>query len=286
MRRNKLLCLLALLAAAAGLLAGCTASADPTASSAETVPAQGLRIYCFQAGKADAFLLWNEAGAVLIDTGESGFGKTVLAKLSELGIDRLAYLIVTHFDKDHVGGAKKILRSVPVEKVLQSNCPKEGADAYENYRTALEEESIEPVTVRQTLRFSLGDALFTVDPPAQERYEEDPSNNSSLIVTIACGQTLLLFLGDAKELRLREYLATEPGRFDFVKMPYHGRALESLPALLEQICPRFAVISSSDDEPEDALTLELLRKAGTRILLTREGPAELSTDGTELRVIG
>ena len=36
-----------------------------------------LKVYCFQAGKADAFLLYTENSAVLIDTGESGFGKTI-----------------------------------------------------------------------------------------------------------------------------------------------------------------------------------------------------------------
>ena len=181
-------------------LAGCGGGPTPaTTEPSETAApvSDTLNLWCFEAGKADAFLLWNESGAVLIDTGESGFGKTILEKLSELGIERLDYLIVTHFDKDHVGGAKKLLSAIPVGTVLQSNCPKTGADAYEKYVAALAAAGIEASTVRQTLRFTLGDVRFTVDPPAAEHYETDASNNSSLIVSVTHGADSLLFCGDA-----------------------------------------------------------------------------------------
>ena len=97
------------LAVLAGLLTGCMEKRTPSTTGAgetdTTVQpaASTLNLWCFQAGKADAFLLWNESGTVLIDTGESGFGKEILKKLQELGIQRLDYLIITHFDKDHVG---------------------------------------------------------------------------------------------------------------------------------------------------------------------------------------
>ena len=138
------------------LLGGCAGTpGETTAQSTEPTPVSAtLKLYCFQAGKADAFLLWNEAGAVLIDTGESGFGKTILAKLEELGIERLDWLILTHFDKDHVGGAKKLLSELPVGCVLQSNCPKPGAEAYEKYCKALEERNISPVTLREPGRLT------------------------------------------------------------------------------------------------------------------------------------
>ena len=73
---KQIICVLLVLAL---LLGGCggTPSETTPASADDPVPAvtSTLRAYCFQAGKADAFLFWNDAGAVLIDTGESGFGK-------------------------------------------------------------------------------------------------------------------------------------------------------------------------------------------------------------------
>ena len=109
--------LIAVLAALTGLLTGCVATPEPTETAAPTEPTTSetaapvtstLNIYCFQAGKADAFLFWNEDGTLLIDKGESGFGKTVLEKLTELEIEHPDYLLITHFDKDHLGGAKNL----------------------------------------------------------------------------------------------------------------------------------------------------------------------------------
>lgn len=296
MRRSGLLALVLL--ALTCLLTGCVsdpASTEgaPTASAQTTAATQvppappvssALKLWCFQAGKADAFLLWNESGAILIDTGESGFGKVILQKLSELGVRRLDALIVTHFDKDHVGGAKKLLSAIPVERVLQSNCPKPGADAYENYLAALAEQGLEPLTVRTAATLTLGDAVLTVDPPAQARYLEDASNNSSLIVTVQHGQNRLLFCGDAEELRLSEFLSRDPGLCAVVKLPHHGRYQATLQKLLTATRPTWAIITSSDEEPEDAETLQLLEQTGVQALCTRAAPIQIVSDGSTLSV--
>ena len=281
--------ILALLSALAALLTAC-GGAESTGASSDAPSETGasaagtFQVYCFQAGKADAFLLWNDEGAVLIDTGESGFGKTILTKLSELGITRLDYLIITHFDKDHVGGAKKLLSDLPVGTVLQSNSPKEDADAYENYVAALAAAGIEPVTVREELTFTLGGVTCTVNPPARETYAEDASNNSSLIVTVTHGANRLLFCGDAENLRLAEFLERDPGLCAFVKLPHHGQYQKTLKTLLELTGPTWALITSSEDEPEEQKTLDLLESYGVEPLLTRASAWLVTSDGKTLTV--
>ncbi|MBQ1372269.1 MAG: MBL fold metallo-hydrolase [Oscillospiraceae bacterium] len=278
--------LLVVLAALAALLLGCGDNSEEAERRKYASADASLHLWCFQAGKADAFLLWNDAGAILIDTGESGYGKTILTKLSELGIRRLNALILTHFDKDHVGGAKKILNEIPVERVLQSNCPKPGAEAYENYLQALTSQRMEPTTVREPMELSLGSATLRIDPPAEECYPEDESNNSSLVVTVCCGEQRMLFCGDAEALRLQELLARQPGHCELLKLPHHGRYQELLEELLTQTQPRYAVITSSEAEPEDAETMELLAEHGVEALLTRNGAFEIVGDGKSLQVFG
>ena len=288
MKRKRILRLLALLTALSGLLTGCGGGeADPetTAVSSRTADAADpLNIYCFQAGKADAFLLWNGSGAILIDTGESGFGKVVVEKLKELGIQKLDYLILTHFDKDHVGGAKKVLESVAVGSILQSNCPKEGASAYEKYLAAVADLDLAPVTVREKLTLTLGGAVLDVDPPAEETYAEDPSNNSSLIVTVTHGENRLLFTGDALNARLSEFLLTDPGTCVLVKLPHHGAWQSTLESLLQKTKPRYALITSSDEEPEDERTLDLLARYGVETFLSRTAPVQIVSDGKTLQI--
>ncbi len=285
MRSKKLVLYLILIC----VLSGCGGKATAFTSATAKTPGSEtstLNVWCFQAGKADAFLFWNETGAVLIDTGESGFGKTILEKLAELDIKRLDYLLITHFDKDHVGGAKKLLSGIPVGTVLQSNSPKEGAEAYEKYLAALESCGLEPVTVRQTMSFSLGETVFTVNPPEKDSYPQDESNNSSLIVTVSHGNHRLLFCGDAEDLRTEEFLETKPGRFDFVKLPHHGKYQKTLRELLNETRPDYALITSSEEEPEEPETMELLSEFSVEALLTRNGPIQIicTADGLTAKI--
>lgn len=269
-RISALLCLLAAL-----LFCGAAAPAEP--------PGPALRGYFFQAGKADAILLTTENGAVLIDCGEKGFGKEIVSYCTDHGVEKLDCLIVTHFDKDHVGGAARVLRELPVDRVLQSNFPKDSIE-YAHYLKALRRAGLEAVTVREPLSFTLDGVRFTVDPPRLERYADSPSNNASLIVTVSCGDRRLLLPGDAETARLTEWLADEPGSFDLVKMPHHGNWDRALPSLLAETRPAFAVITSSEKEPESAKTLALLEDGGAAVFLTREAPVLLRCEGAELRV--
>ena len=269
------------------LLCGCGEPAQPETETetarSKTAAGTELEVCCFSAGKADAFLLYTEGGAVLIDCGEKGFGKEILAYMEAEKIESLDYLIVTHFDKDHVGGAAKILNSVPVGTVLQSNCPKD-SEAYEKYLKALSSASIEPVTVRETLTFALDGVRYTVDPPRKDNYASDDSNNSSLIVSVQNGENDLLFTGDAQNERLEEFISQNRTQYDFLKVPYHGHWQEKLPELFASVRPEYAVITSSEEEPEDAETLKTLTGSGAQVWLTREGAVALHCDGQTIAV--
>lgn len=271
---------LALLLAAALSLTACAApGAKKTPDgTAEQPEASVLTAHFFDAGKADAILLTTASSAVLIDAGEKGFGKTILAYLEERGVEKLDCLIVTHFDRDHVGGAAKVINNIAVERVLQSNQAKD-SEEYEKYVKALANAGIEPVTVRETETFTLDGVVYTVDPPRRDDYSADESNNSSLIVSAQNGETRFLFTGDAQSERLAEYLSGGAAACDVLKVPHHGGDEPLLGELLAAARPAYAIITSSDEEPESAATVEALKDAGVEVLLTREGAVTLQSDG-------
>jgi len=257
--------LLALLLCAA--LAGC--SAGLTAK---------LTVFAFSAGAADAFLITTENSAVLIDCGERSFGKEIAAYLTEQGITRLDYLIITHFDKDHVGGADKVIRTVKIDHVLQSDYPKE-SNAYENYLEALLDAEIEAETIKTDISFALDGVQYRIDAPTGG-YSSDESNNSSLIVTITNGSDKLLFMGDAEDERIVEFLNQQPGTYDFLKVPHHGRSGEMSSLLIQSIRPQIAVITSSEKEKEDGDVLHWLEHIGADCYLTRSGTVTIESTGS------
>ena len=252
--------------------------------SGDRVPAraeadEGLQIHIFSIGKADAFLFMTEDGTVLIDCGESGDGKEITQYLKKKGIKKLDVLIITHFDKDHVGGAAKVLKSLPVDRLLQSNSPKDSKEM-EKYLKALELTGIEAETVRETTFFSLGGAEFTVYPPELEAYAKDESNNSSLVTEVRYGENSFLFTGDSESARLAEILAMELEDYDVLQIPHHGEWDMLLVNLVKRTSPEYALITGSEKEPEDLRTLELLRQENVEALLSREGEIDLYSDGS------
>ena len=242
-----------------------------------------LCIHVFELGKADAYLISAGDSAVLIDSGESGAGKLIVQYMKEQGIRDLDCLILTHFDKDHVGGAAKVLKSVPVQRVLQSNSPRDSKQM-EKYLKALDQADFEAETVREAVTFSLGGAEFTVYPPQKEDYDKDPSNNSSLVTSVKFGENSFLFTGDSESARLAEVLGLDLGKYDLLQIPHHGEWDMLLVSLVRATDPYLAVITSSEEEPEDKRTLQLLEQEGVEALLSREGELDIVSNGTEISV--
>ena len=63
-------------------------------------------------GQGDCTIIQTKDGNMMIDAGNNSWGETVVAALDERGIEELDYLILTHPDADHIGGADNVLREL------------------------------------------------------------------------------------------------------------------------------------------------------------------------------
>lgn len=264
-----------ILCAALFAAAGCAAQ--------ENIEADQLSVKFFNAGKADAILLYTDESAVLIDTGLDGFAPYILHTLNELDIQTLDTLILTHFDKDHIGSADEILESVEVGRVLVSDWPKD-SDEYADLMAALETAGIESEVVfgDDQVSFMLDGAEYTVDGPDASDYDKDDSNNSSLIVTVQYGQTSFLLMGDAQNERIKEFLSQDSSEYDVLKVPYHGNYQKQLKNLIPSADPEYAVITCSASEGGEAKTLDLLEEYDIEVFLTSEGNVSIVSDGKNI----
>ncbi len=264
-----------ILCAALFAAAGCAAQ--------ENIEADQLSVKFFNAGKADAILLYTDESAVLIDTGLDGFAPYILHTLNELDIQTLDTLILTHFDKDHIGSADEILESVEVGRVLVSDWPKD-SDEYADLMAALETAGIESEVVfgDDQVSFMLDGAEYTVDGPDASDYDKDDSNNSSLIVTVQYGQTSFLLMGDAQNERIKEFLSQDSSEYDVLKVPYHGNYQKQLKNLIPSADPEYAVITCSASEGGEAKTLDLMEEYDVEVFLTSEGNVSIVSDGKNI----
>ncbi|HBF9222722.1 TPA: MBL fold metallo-hydrolase [Clostridioides difficile] len=232
-------------------------------------------------GKSDCILVEIGNKVIMIDTGEYKNGKQIVDRLKEKGINTLDYLILTHLDKDHIGGVDSVLSSVKVKNIIQANYKKDSKQ-YDEYIDSLKKADIEPVLLKDNMNIVINSAEINIHPASKSKYES--SNDYSIITNISYGAHKFLFAGDAEEERLSEFINGNTLKYDFVKMPHHGRYDKLTETFLESISPQYAVITCSEKkEPEEGV-LKILERLNIKTFLTSNGEVVINSDGKTLSV--
>ncbi len=266
------------------LLASCSISDITTETDSKTTTIDtntNLEVTYLNVGKGDAIILNKDDTFVVIDCGYSSTFNILNNALEEKGCNKIDYLIITHFDKDHLGSASNILNNFEVDHIIQSNYPKD-SKTYDNYINVIKKKKISPITCRVPMTFNLNELSISIIPPALEEYETKPSNNSSLITSITFKDTNYLFTGDIENDRIKEFVASNKTSYDFLKVPYHGHYQDNLKDLLDNVKAKYFVITSSDEEKEDDETINLINSSN--IYLTRKGNIILNSDGISIDI--
>ena len=251
------------------LLLGCTY--DPT----ESEDADKLEIFAFSIGKADAILIRHRDASILIDTGENGDGTKLLEKLANIGVTKLDLLILTHFDKDHIGGADKIIQSLPIDRIVMPAYEKDETKQFTELNDALIGTSAEIVWLSEDESREFG-ALTVQLWVSPVPYDGKSDNNQSIVTKVVHNGKAYLFMGDAEEAELKALIFSGKNlTCEVIKMPHHGVYDAQLPALLAVTMPSYAIICDSEKNPADNTTLETLSYFDTTVLETKDGDVHL-----------
>lgn len=251
--------------------------------SGDKANASDLKVTFFDVGKADAMVLQSETATVVIDCGEKGDGKKIANLLKESETTVIDYLIITHFDKDHVGGASKVLKTFDVKNVLTPDY--EGnVDEYDKFAEALSGQNTNSMKLKEDISFTLDDVDYTVYAPKKDFYGDGDSaeNNFSLVTKVVHHENTLLFTGDAMEERLDEIM--DIGKCTLLKVPYHGRKLDNLDDFLKATEPKCAVVCTSSNEFSGKMQ-DLLKKSKITTYATCfNGEIQAVSDGSKINI--
>ena len=232
------------------------------------------RVTFFDVGKGDCILVEMGTRKVLIDAGYEETASSIFGEMKKLGVSKLDGLVITHFDKDHVGGAAFFISKLKPEEVFLPNY--EGKSKYYlAMLAALDEAGIMPARVTEKFSFA-GDAGYDFKiAPGLVSYdaEKENDNDCSLICSFKYGEDSFLFMGDLEKKGIKEFLAeTENGGIyaemvpaGVLKMPHHGSAYKKTEELVATVSPKVAVITDSKEKPAEDETLEILAAAGVEV---------------------
>ncbi|RCU52585.1 DNA internalization-related competence protein ComEC/Rec2 [Corallincola holothuriorum] len=219
-------------------LALCLAS-SPLLLSLRTVDPSRWQIEVFDVGQGLAVVIQQGDDVLLYDTGnryKSGFvvaEHTVVPWLIQHNISRLTYLVLSHDDTDHVGGAEAVLSKMDVGTLIS---PTVGS------HRDLSSEQLERVRCQagQTLFFNeLEINMLSPSLPLTRN-----KNDRSCVLHISDGRHSLMLTGDIErsaELEMLRNGVTLPS--NVLLAPHHGSGSSSSLAWLTAVAPDYAVFS-------------------------------------------
>lgn len=248
---------------------------------------EGLVITALPVGKADALIIQKKEQTILVDTGEADDGDYLVQELLNRGIQQIDLMVITHYDKDHVGGAAEVMERMEVQSVFMPDY--EGMrPEYKAFVKSLEDQDqvhhlTDPVSINS------GELVFTVypaeDPSAVMDTDGEYDNDMSLVISLAYGQCRFLLTGDIEKTRIAQMLETDVDwEHDWIKMPHHGKYQKLLKDFTDAVRPEYAVICCSKEEPAEEKTLDMLAKRRISVWDTSERAVVTVSDGEQIQV--
>lgn len=226
----------------------------------------GCRMTVLDVGQGQCIIFQSDGKTYMVDCGGSYDEDTAdiaAETLLSQGITGIDGLILTHFDRDHAGGAEYLLTRIPADMIFVPDCVDDSG-----IRESLERLMPGRVTeIDEDIQLSFGAAKITVFPPAIP----DSGNDGSLAVLFQRENCDILVTGDrsgfGERLLLKE---TDLPELDVLVAGHHGSNDSTCEELLAATRPTLVAISVGENSyghPASGL-LERLERYGCTIYRT------------------
>lgn len=206
------------------------------------VPRDGMTVEVLDVGQSDCTLITVGDAVLMIDTATVTERAAVQAALRRHGIERIDYLLLTHFHEDHIGNARMLLESYAVGALLLP--PIESGELGQRLVTEAAARQGVSICVMQTGdTFAMGNARIEI---LQAGGDSEEQNDACAVVSVDFGETRFLFTGDreeAGEARLLANVPPEKLQCDFLKAGHHGSENATGAALLAAVSPSHVAFS-------------------------------------------
>ena len=190
----------------------------------------------------------------MIDGGGSEFGNynvgenTLLPYLLDRGIKKIDYIIVSHFDTDHVQGLLWVMQNLKVDAVVISK-QIESSDNYDEFVSIVKEKNIAVNKVKLGDKINIERNLYfdVLWPDNNNLITENAMNNNAIVCKLIYKNFSLLFTGDIEEVaesQILDYYKINLKRLksNVLKVAHHGSKSSTTQKFLSAVNPKIALI--------------------------------------------
>ena len=241
----------------------------------------GLDAYVLDVGQGESVLLSSGGQFALVDCGSRNSwydaGGIAADHLATMGCGTLDYLILTHYDYDHISGVAELLARARVDTLLLPDVS-DAAGARFRVELAARNHGVDLQYVEAETVYTRGESSLTIYPPGDVKGD----NEQCLAILCTYGDYDLLITGDMNMAAERQLIAEHDlPDIEALVVGHHGSKSSTSEELLEAVTPEVGIISVGDNSyghpTEDALRRLVL--ADVEIYRTdKQGTVHLSVN--------
>ncbi|MDP4133403.1 MAG: MBL fold metallo-hydrolase [Bacillota bacterium] len=234
---------------------------------------ENFSIDVLNTGKSDCIIICMDGLNIVNDTADADDYDKINGKLKEFGVSKIDYLILSHYDKDHIGSAAKIVEKYRIKNIIgpDRSAKSEEATAFKN---AMKKKGYELTPLKKDMTIKTANGEINLNPPSGI-YDKDKENNDSLITTVTYKGENFLLTGDAMKERLEEFSEYKKDTYNIVKCPHHGDYTDAFIELITQTKAKAVVITDTKEDTSKKL-IEKLTQMGVKPLYTSDGDVHIT----------
>ncbi|MDB4330224.1 MBL fold metallo-hydrolase [bacterium] len=254
------------------------------------VQARDLKVVMFRVFHGDLIYVELPDGKnMIVDTGKKGKPeKFLFPYLKKNGIKKIDYLILSHMDYDHIGGAAEVLKKYPID-VVWYNGHRRNTKPQIAYEKVASSKKI-PIVILDTDPFLTEPRILKMTPNLKMEIfhplSKTESNDRSLVFKLNYKDFSMLFAGDVPK-ETQKILYKRYGKklkANVYKVAHHGD--HTYKPFIEAVDPEISICPCAFVPffyPKRK-TVKLLKKQGRFYSVRKYGNITITTNGHDFRL--